>query len=86
MADQDRFETVDAQQKAPIGLIIAGVVVILIAIFVAQNTEDIEFEFLVFNFTLPLWLVLVIVFALGALVGQAGMWYRRRRKARRIED
>lgn len=83
MADQDRFETIDAQQRAPIGLIIAGVIVILIAIFVAQNTEDIQFDFLVFSFTLPLWLVLVIVFVLGALAGQGGLWYRRRRKARR---
>lgn len=82
MADKDRFETVDEQQRAPVALIVAGVIVVAIAIFVAQNTEDIQFEFLVFNFTAPLWLVLVIVFALGALAGQGLMWVRRRRKRR----
>ena len=82
MADQDRFETVDAQQKAPVALIVAGIIVIATAIFVAQNTEEIRFEFLVFDFNAPLWLVLVIVFALGALAGQGLMWVRRRRKRR----
>lgn len=82
MADQDRFETVDGQQKAPVALIIAGVIVIAIAIFVAQNTEEIGFDFLMFTFNAPLWLVLVIVFALGALAGQGFVWVRRRRKRR----
>jgi uncharacterized integral membrane protein len=66
--------------KASAGLVIAGLIVIAVAIFVAQNTESIDFEFLVFNFSMPLWLVLVIVFALGAVVGQGAMWLRRRRR------
>lgn len=81
MADNDRNITdIGGSNRAPIAMVVAGLIVIGMAIFVAQNTEDITFEFLWFNFTWPLWLVLVIVFVLGALVGQAAMWWRRRRR------
>jgi uncharacterized integral membrane protein len=84
MGDNDRVERMDGESKTPVGLIVAGVAVVIMAIFVAQNTEDVLFEFLWFNFTIPLWLVLVGVFVLGAIVGQAAMWWRRRR--RRADD
>jgi len=70
----------DSASKVPGALIIAGIIVIAVAIFVAQNTEDVNFEFLWFNFEWPLWLVLVLVFVLGAFVGQGLMWLRRRRR------
>jgi uncharacterized integral membrane protein len=81
VADNDRNITdVGGSSKAPIGMVVAGLIVIGVAIFVAQNTEDIEFEFLWLNFSMPLWLVLVIVFLLGAVVGQSLLWLRRRRR------
>jgi uncharacterized integral membrane protein len=82
VGDNDSVRDVGDGTRASAGLIIAGLIVIAVAIFVAQNTESIEFEFLVFTFSMPLWLVLVIVFALGAVVGQGVMWLRRRRKRR----
>lgn len=82
MADDDRgIQDIDASTKVPVTLIVAGLIVIGFAIFVAQNTEDTQFEFLTFNFTWPLWLVLVIVFVLGALAGQGLLWLRRRRRS-----
>lgn len=82
MGDNDRIERMDSESRTPIGLIIAGIAVVVVAIFVAQNTEEIEFEFLWFSFRIPLWLVLVGVFVLGAVVGQAAAWWRRRRRRR----
>ena len=82
MGDNDRIERMDGESRTPVGLIVAGIVVVVVAIFVAQNTEDVLFEFLWASFTLPLWLVLVGVFALGAVVGQAAVWCRRRRRRR----
>jgi uncharacterized integral membrane protein len=84
VGDNDRNITdVGGDTKAPIAMVVAGLIVIGVAIFVAQNTEDVTFEFLWFNFTWPLWLVLVIVFVLGALAGQGAMWWRRRRRRNR---
>jgi uncharacterized integral membrane protein len=84
VGDNDRnFTDAGDDTKAPIAMVVAGLIVIGVAIFVAQNTEDVTFEFLWFNFTWPLWLVLVIVFVLGALAGQGAMWWRRRRRRNR---
>ncbi len=63
MADSERdIIEDDGSSKAPLWLVTTGIVVILMAIFVGQNTEDIEFQFLTFTFTMPLWFVLVLVF------------------------
>ena len=62
---------------------IGGLGVLLI--FILQNTEDIEFRFLFWGFTWPLWLYTIIVAVFGAIVwfGLGVMRRRRRRKARR---
>jgi uncharacterized integral membrane protein len=62
---------------------IGGLAVLLI--FILQNTESIEFKFLFWGFTWPLWLYTIIVAVFGAIVwfGLGVMRRRRRRKARR---
>ncbi len=62
---------------------IGGLGVLLI--FILQNTENIEFKFLFWGFTWPLWLYTIIVAVFGAIVwfGLGVMRRRRRRKARR---
>jgi putative membrane protein len=80
VGDSDRIGQANEGRRASAGLIITGIIVVAVAIFVAQNTETVPFEFLVFNFEWPLWLVLVVVFVLGAVVGQGAMWLRRRRR------
>ena len=82
MTDHEGHEVVDEGRRIPPILIVTGIILVAIAIFVLQNTEEIRFDFLVFSFDAPLWLVLAIVFVLGALAGQGALWYRRRRKRR----
>jgi uncharacterized integral membrane protein len=58
---------------------------VVLAIFVVQNTEDVRFDFLWLNFTWPLWLYTIVVAVFGALVwfGVGVMRRHRRRKERR---
>ena len=46
------------------------------AAFVAQNTTRVAFEFLFFDFRWPLWVMLVVFFALGTLTGLIIAWRR----------
>jgi uncharacterized integral membrane protein len=48
--------------------LIVGAAVLLI--FVFQNTEDVKFDFLFFDFTWPMWLYTFVVAAFGGL-----LWY-----------
>ena len=57
----------------------------VLLIFIVQNTEDVKFDFLFFNFTWPLWLYTIVVALFGALVwfGLGVMRRHRRRVERR---
>jgi lipopolysaccharide assembly protein A len=52
-------------------LYIAIIVIFLLAlvIFLFQNTDGVSVDFLVFGLTAPLWLVVLVVYVLGALTG-----------------
>jgi hypothetical protein len=67
------------------GAIATGAGVGGLGLFMAQNTEDVQVSFLVWDFTWPLWLVILASAAVGALVwfGAGVLRRRRRRKARR---
>jgi uncharacterized integral membrane protein len=62
---------------------ITGLVVLLI--FILQNTRDVKFHFLFFSFTWPLWLYTIVTAVFGAIVwlGVGVMRRHRRREARR---
>ena len=57
----------------------------LLIIFMIQNTESVQLDFLVWSFTWPLWLLTMASAVLGALVwlGLGVMRRHRRRKERR---
>jgi uncharacterized integral membrane protein len=80
--DTDATEAKDGLGAGAIATI-GGLGVLLV--FILQNTEEIEFRFLFWGFTWPLWLYTIIVAVFGAIVwfGLGVMRRRRRRKARR---
>lgn len=81
MTDHDRDSgQVEAGQRRSAALVLAGIIIIAVTIFIAQNTEEIGFDFLTFTFTMPLWLMMVLMLVAGALIGQVVMYVRRRRK------
>lgn len=67
------------------GAIASLVGLAVLVIFIVQNTEDVEFKFLMLTFTWPLWLYTIVVAVVGALVwlGLGMMRRHKRRKARR---
>jgi len=64
---------------------LAGVAVL--GIFMIQNTQDVTVEFLFWDFTWPLWLVILVTALFGALVWFGlGVLRRHRRRKERRED
>jgi uncharacterized integral membrane protein len=59
----------------------------ILAIFMLQNTDDVQVDFLFWDFSCPVWLLALASAALGALVwfGLGVMRRRRRRKERRAD-
>lgn len=56
-----------------------AVIVTLALLFVVQNTESVRFNLLWFDFRWPLWAMLLVFMAIGALAA----WGFGRRRARR---
>lgn len=63
----------------------AAIVLIAAVLFVLQNTEEVPFNFLWFEFTWPLWIILVAAMVAGAVIFW-GAAARRRRRRRRNAD
>jgi len=61
-------------------LIVAGLALLAAVIFVVQNSNKVEMDFLFFGGSQPLWLVIVLSMVLGALFGQGIGLVRGRRK------
>jgi uncharacterized integral membrane protein len=59
--------------------------VAVLAIFMAQNTDDVTVKFLAWDFTWPIWLLTLVSALIGALVwlGLGVLRRHRRRKERR---
>jgi uncharacterized integral membrane protein len=69
------------------GAIVSLTGVGLLLIFIVQNTEDVRLDFLVWNFTWPLWLLTIVSALLGAVVWfGVGVLRRHRRRKERRED
>lgn len=61
-------------------VVVIGVVGVLLGLFVVQNTDRERVEWLVFDATAPLWLILVLTAVAGAVLGQAVAAAARRRR------
>jgi len=54
-------------------------IVLVSVIFVVENTQSVRVRFLIPKITAPLWLALVVAFALGAAFGLFLSWRRGRK-------
>lgn len=64
---------------------LAGVAALLI--FMGQNTEDVSVQFLWWEYTWPVWLLVLVAASIGALVWfGAGVLRRHRRRVARRAD
>ena len=86
MARDDEFD----EQAGPAGrngpsifLILLIVVAIVAAVFIAQNRERTNIEFLFLDFNSRVWTAIVIAIGLGVLIDRlVQMWWRRARRDR----
>lgn len=78
--NEEELRADDAPRKRSFVLIVAGLIVIAVAVFIAQNSEAIPIQFLAFEGSVPLWLLIVVAMALGAVLAWVVMMVLRRRK------
>ncbi len=67
-------------------LAVAGVIGLILLVFILQNTESVEWSFLFWGFTLNKWVMLAGALLVGFLIGMLVstlLWRRRRQEARR---
>jgi uncharacterized integral membrane protein len=71
----------DAQKKSgnTFVLVVWGVIAVLLLVFVANNTQSIELSIAFTEVSMPLWLLVVIIFALGLAAGWVTKWWTGRR-------
>lgn len=69
--------------SVPPGLVAAALLVAALVFFVVQNGDDVAFEWLVFDMTGPLWVVILVAAVAGAVLNEVFGFVRRRRRRRR---
>ncbi|MEZ5174797.1 MAG: LapA family protein [Acidimicrobiia bacterium] len=75
----DRPDQEGAGRTAPpIGLIISGIIGLVLVIFIFSNNHTTEVNFLWLDTRMPMWAVILISGALGALLGWSIPALRRR--------
>jgi uncharacterized integral membrane protein len=62
-------------------LALLGIVIVVAAVFIAQNNDRVELDFLMFGVRTRVWVGMLVTLLLGAVLGQAVevLWRRRRR-------
>jgi uncharacterized integral membrane protein len=66
-----RDESVQREGKGHIDgrLVVGGIILVLLIVFIAQNTYETPLNFLFFDFSAPLWLMLAITVVLSLGIG-----------------
>jgi uncharacterized integral membrane protein len=63
-------------------MLVAGIIIVVAVVFMSQNNDKVELNFLMFSISTRLWVGLLITLLLGALLGQVAesLWDRRKRR------
>lgn len=63
-------------------LLAAGIAIVVAVVFMSQNNDKVELNFLMFSVSARLWVGMLATLVLGAVLGQAGevLWERRKRR------
>jgi uncharacterized integral membrane protein len=71
--------TAKAKGRGPLLLIVWGVIGVLMLLFVLNNNQSTEFSIAFATLTMPLWLLVLLVFGLGVVFGWITRWWTARR-------
>ncbi len=80
MAEETPQTTDDSRSR--VGLVVAAIAAVALLLFIFQNTDDTPVEFLWFDFTFPLYLLIFITIALTVIVSILVAWILNRRSKR----
>ena len=81
---EEKSEGVD--KRRAMRLLVVGVAIIVAVVFMSQNNDKVELNFLMFSVSARLWVGLLVALALGAVLGQGAEVLWARRKRRRAES
>lgn len=89
--DRRREDWVERHEGPSTKLIVLGAVAVLLLVFVFQNTDRAQIDFLFWNGVFPLWTMIVVAAVLGLIGGWmigriAGAERRARDAERRLRD
>jgi uncharacterized integral membrane protein len=70
-------------RQVSVGLIVGAIGGVVLLLFILQNTDDADINFLLWDIGMPLWMLLVITIVLTVLVTVIVMWFLGRRDRRR---
>jgi uncharacterized integral membrane protein len=79
------LEESSTSNRRIVGLIVAVIVAIVAAVFIFQNTDDTNVQFLFLSGRAPLYVVIIASMVLGSLLTLIVIGVRRRRRRRRVE-
>ena len=68
------------------GLAAVLLLIVLVAVVAAQNTHDVTFEFLWFDWIIPLFVVILVVVVSAVVLVEVAGWLWRRRRRRLLTD
>ncbi|MEA2057595.1 MAG: lipopolysaccharide assembly protein LapA domain-containing protein [Actinomycetota bacterium] len=68
------------RQRNIFAVVTAGIVGFVLLVFIFQNTDSVEVQWLFLSLSMPLWVLIVLVLVLGATLGWIVRWLMRRRK------
>jgi uncharacterized integral membrane protein len=71
-----------------VGVVIGTLVTIAVVVLIAQNGESARLDWLMFTFSSPLWIMLVLTLLSGAVVWELAkmLWHRSRRIRKEQKD
>lgn len=78
---EETRQSIDKRRAARFA--VAGGAILVAVLFMAQNNERVELNFLMLSISTRLWVGLLVTLLLGALLGQGADVLWTRRKARR---
>jgi len=68
------------KQRLSPRVIVAIIIAVLAVILITQNTHDAQVHLFFWHIDRPLWLMLLLLFAAGFIVGSIYPWFHRRQK------
>lgn len=80
--EQERPSLSDRRAVDTLRLAAAGVLGVLLVLFVVMNTDETKVDFVVTDVDMPLIFVLIGTAVLGAVISHLGLFVYRRRRAR----